>query len=117
MEAFRVRLMVGSATFTIVLSTTTSSTLRQRTPRIHHRRLAGGADLVLMAGLPSRRTSLYSYRTMFYSQCQAGRSGMMSAMNEAGMAAGRRPRTPSADVERELLAAAQAVLVRDGPGP
>ena len=30
--------------------------------------------------------------------------------------AARRGRTPSADVERELLAAAEAVLVRDGPG-
>jgi AcrR family transcriptional regulator len=29
---------------------------------------------------------------------------------------GRRSRTPSADVERELLAAAESVLVRDGPG-
>jgi AcrR family transcriptional regulator len=29
---------------------------------------------------------------------------------------GRRSRTPSADVERELLAAAEAVLVREGPG-
>jgi AcrR family transcriptional regulator len=29
---------------------------------------------------------------------------------------GRRSRTPSADVERELIAAAEAVLVRDGPG-
>src|SRR5215469_2586786 len=28
---------------------------------------------------------------------------------------GRRTRTPSADVERELLSAAEAVLVRDGP--
>src|SRR5271163_3609572 len=28
----------------------------------------------------------------------------------------RRGRTPSADVERELVAAAEAVLVRDGPG-
>jgi len=43
-------------------------------------------------------------------------------MSEAGMAAPqapdprRRGRTPSADVERELLAAAEAVLVRDGPG-
>ena len=36
-------------------------------------------------------------------------------MSEAGTA-GRRSRTPSADVERELLAAAEAVLVRDGPG-
>src|SRR5260370_39073816 len=40
----------------------------------------------------------------------------MSPMNEAGTAAGRRTRTPSADVERELLAAAEKVLVRDGPG-
>jgi AcrR family transcriptional regulator len=32
------------------------------------------------------------------------------------VAAGRRTRTPSADVERELVAAAEAVLVRDGPG-
>jgi AcrR family transcriptional regulator len=30
--------------------------------------------------------------------------------------AGRRSRTPSIDVERELIAAAEAVLVRDGPG-
>ena len=29
---------------------------------------------------------------------------------------GRRSRTPSAEIERELLAAAEAVLVRDGPG-
>ena len=29
---------------------------------------------------------------------------------------GRRSRTPSAEVERELLSAAEAVLVRDGPG-
>src|ERR1700691_5802522 len=28
----------------------------------------------------------------------------------------RRGRTPSADIERELLAAAEAVLVREGPG-
>jgi AcrR family transcriptional regulator len=47
----------------------------------------------------------------------------MDAMSEAGgMAAPagppahRRGRTPSADVERELLTAAEAVLVRDGPG-
>jgi AcrR family transcriptional regulator len=33
-----------------------------------------------------------------------------------GPATPRRSRTPSADVERELLAAAEAVLVRDGPG-
>ncbi|HWG02415.1 MAG TPA: TetR/AcrR family transcriptional regulator [Trebonia sp.] len=31
-------------------------------------------------------------------------------------ATGRRTRTPSADVERELVAAAETVLVRDGPG-
>ena len=39
---------------------------------------------------------------------------MMVTMNAATPA--RRGRTPSADVERELLAAAEAVLVRDGPG-
>jgi AcrR family transcriptional regulator len=38
---------------------------------------------------------------------------MMISMSEP--AAARRGRTPSADVERELLAAAEAVLVRDGP--
>ena len=37
---------------------------------------------------------------------------MMTGMTEPV----RRTRTPSADVERELLAAAEAVLVRDGPG-
>ncbi|HEY3883421.1 MAG TPA: TetR/AcrR family transcriptional regulator [Trebonia sp.] len=38
-------------------------------------------------------------------------------MSEAGPAsAPRRGRTPSADVERELLTAAEAVLVREGPG-
>jgi AcrR family transcriptional regulator len=42
---------------------------------------------------------------------------MMVRMSEAGAApAGRRGRTPSADVERELLTAAEAVLVREGPG-
>jgi AcrR family transcriptional regulator len=42
---------------------------------------------------------------------------MMVRMSEAGAApTGRRGRTPSADVERELLTAAEAVLVRDGPG-
>jgi AcrR family transcriptional regulator len=30
--------------------------------------------------------------------------------------AGRRPRTPSSDIERELVSAAEAVLLRDGPG-
>jgi AcrR family transcriptional regulator len=33
-----------------------------------------------------------------------------------GSRAGRRSRTPSADVERELVSAAEAVLIRDGPG-
>jgi AcrR family transcriptional regulator len=40
----------------------------------------------------------------------------MVRMSEAGAPATRRGRTPSADVERELLAAAEAVLVREGPG-
>jgi AcrR family transcriptional regulator len=40
----------------------------------------------------------------------------MVSMREAGAARARRSRTPSAEVERELLAAAEAVLVRDGPG-
>jgi AcrR family transcriptional regulator len=47
----------------------------------------------------------------------------MDAMSEADeacttrvKAAPRRARTPSADVERELLAAAETVLVREGPG-
>jgi AcrR family transcriptional regulator len=41
----------------------------------------------------------------------------MIGMSEAGASpTGRRGRTPSADVERELLAAAEAVLVREGPG-
>src|SRR6201996_508430 len=46
------------------------------------------------------------------------RSGweMMFDMSAAGASpTGRRGRTPSAAVERELLAAAEAVLVRDGP--
>jgi AcrR family transcriptional regulator len=40
----------------------------------------------------------------------------MACMSEAEAAAGRRSRTPSADVGRELVSAAEAVLVRDGPG-
>src|SRR5215469_7764260 len=40
---------------------------------------------------------------------------MMIGMSAAGSGS-RRGRTPSANVERELLAAAEAVLVRDGPG-
>ena len=37
-------------------------------------------------------------------------------MNETRAVTGRRARTRSADVERELLAAAEAVLSREGPG-
>lgn len=37
-------------------------------------------------------------------------------MNEADGAAGRRTRTPSSVLERELLSAAETVLVREGPG-
>ena len=37
-------------------------------------------------------------------------------MNETRAVEGRRARTRSADVERELLAAAETVLVREGPG-
>jgi AcrR family transcriptional regulator len=40
----------------------------------------------------------------------------MVCMSPAGTPAGRRPRTPSADVGRELIAAAEAVLAREGPG-
>jgi AcrR family transcriptional regulator len=40
----------------------------------------------------------------------------MMRMTTAGPSASRRPRTPSADVQRELIAAAEAVLERDGPG-
>src|ERR1700736_6613391 len=40
----------------------------------------------------------------------------MVRMSEASAPSARRGRTPSADVERELLAAAEAVLVRTGPG-
>lgn len=37
-------------------------------------------------------------------------------MSTTNPEAGRRLRTPSANVERELVSAAEAVLVRDGPG-
>jgi AcrR family transcriptional regulator len=37
-------------------------------------------------------------------------------MNAANPDAARRARTPSANVQRELVSAAEAVLVRDGPG-
>src|SRR5215469_900359 len=43
----------------------------------------------------------------------------MVSMSEAGAGAaeaGRRSRTPSAELERELLSAAEEVLVREGPG-
>ena len=40
----------------------------------------------------------------------------MVGMSEAAGPSARRSRTPSADVERELLTAAEAVLVREGPG-
>jgi AcrR family transcriptional regulator len=40
----------------------------------------------------------------------------MTGPSAAGGPIGRRPRTPSAAVERELIAAAEAVLVREGPG-
>src|ERR1700761_6459398 len=40
----------------------------------------------------------------------------MVGMSGAVGAGARRSRTPSADIERELLAAAEAVLVREGPG-
>lgn len=39
----------------------------------------------------------------------------MVRMSNAGSAAGKRGRTPSADVERELVTAAEAVLARSGP--
>jgi AcrR family transcriptional regulator len=40
----------------------------------------------------------------------------MVGMSPADSTTGRRPRTPSADIERELVSAAEAVLVRHGPG-
>jgi AcrR family transcriptional regulator len=40
----------------------------------------------------------------------------MAQAEAASAASRRRSRTPSVDVERELVAAAEAVLVRDGPG-
>jgi AcrR family transcriptional regulator len=40
----------------------------------------------------------------------------MSRMSPANTSAGRRQRTPSTDVGRELVSAAEAVLVREGPG-
>jgi AcrR family transcriptional regulator len=50
-------------------------------------------------------------------EASGGRPGAGAGAGTAGQASpSRRARTPSADVERELLAAAEAVLVRDGPG-
>jgi AcrR family transcriptional regulator len=40
----------------------------------------------------------------------------MAGMEVTAAGPARRQRTPSADVERELLAAAEAVLVQEGPG-
>src|ERR1700719_948158 len=40
----------------------------------------------------------------------------MISMSPVHGVPGRRSRTPSSDIERELVAAADAVLVRDGPG-
>jgi AcrR family transcriptional regulator len=40
----------------------------------------------------------------------------MTLMSSEHGTAGRRPRTPSSDIERELVSAAEEVLVRDGPG-
>jgi AcrR family transcriptional regulator len=40
----------------------------------------------------------------------------MAEIEAASAGSPRRSRTPSVDVERELVAAAEAVLVRDGPG-
>jgi AcrR family transcriptional regulator len=40
----------------------------------------------------------------------------MAGMDVTNAGPGRRQRTPSADVERELLAAAEAVLAEEGPG-
>jgi AcrR family transcriptional regulator len=40
----------------------------------------------------------------------------MTLMSSEPGPAARRPRTPSAEIERELVSAAEAVLVRDGPG-
>ena len=49
-------------------------------------------------------------------QSSARRRGQPRSHECCEPGAGRRSRTPSADVERELVAAAEAVLVRDGPG-
>src|ERR1700677_4167004 len=48
--------------------------------------------------------------------CMDSADGVPGPAATAAPPAARRGRTPSADVERELLAAAEAVLVREGPG-
>src|ERR1700685_3916504 len=48
--------------------------------------------------------------------CMDSADGVPGPAATAAPTAARRGRTPSADVERELLAAAEAVLVREGPG-
>jgi AcrR family transcriptional regulator len=53
---------------------------------------------------------------MMFGMSQAGDASGDHAGTASPAAPARRGRTPSADVERELLAAAEAVLVRDGPG-
>lgn len=62
------------------------------------------------AGAPSASQSL---RGQAREEPRASQSPRGQAREAQGA---RRGRTPSADIERELLAAAEAVLVRDGPG-
>ena len=65
MDAPRCRLKVGSATFTMVLSTTTRKTDRQRMGRINQRRVCPVA--VMRAPY---RTLYYCYSTLFFSTMQ-----------------------------------------------
>ncbi len=101
--ADRSRLIVGRATLTIVLSTLTNSTDRQRTPRIHQRRswvLAISSSLTVVV----RRSTICGtacYNDRSLSRCLPCR-------------ATPRGRTRSQDVEQNLLDAAEAVLVREG---
>ncbi|HEX7164608.1 MAG TPA: TetR/AcrR family transcriptional regulator [Trebonia sp.] len=62
------------------------------------------------AGAPSASQSLRGRAR----EAQGASQSLKRRTREASAA--RRGRTPSADIERELLAAAEAVLVRDGPG-
>jgi AcrR family transcriptional regulator len=57
----------------------------------------------------------YYYVSSFYS-LSSERGGTMAQTEAASTGSPRRSRTPSVDVERELVAAAEAVLVREGPG-